>query len=188
MLGTLPRTLRDHPRSRGVYLLAYLMWETPNGSSPLARGLLEEIPEPTTVTRIIPARAGFTLDTKAGVLDNRDHPRSRGVYSTNSGTSRSNLGSSPLARGLRPRLRRGGQHHRIIPARAGFTGHFSVPSRGLGDHPRSRGVYTLLAVGGFVLSGSSPLARGLLAFDGSFILDYRIIPARAGFTSPGCGG
>ena len=51
----------------------------------------------------------------------RDHPRSRGVYMDNSHMPQGNMGSSPLARGLRgPHL--GGEGcQRIIPARAGFT-------------------------------------------------------------------
>ena len=50
----------DHPRSRGVYCRA-LSWFDPHvGSSPLARGLREEIISARAATRIIPARAGFT--------------------------------------------------------------------------------------------------------------------------------
>ena len=57
------------------------------------------------------------------------------------------------------------------------------------DHPRSRGVYGALASSPNFSRGSSPLARGLLAFDGVFIIDWRIIPARAGFTAfPGSRG
>ena len=50
---------------------------------------------------------------------------------------------------------------RIIPARAGFT-RFPLCAPGQGrDHPRSRGVYALLAEQVPHPSGSSPLARGL---------------------------
>ena len=91
-------------------------------------------------------------------------------------------GSSPLARGLLPdnyfiRPRRG-----IIPARAGFTT-FSVLNNGyLRDHPRSRGVYTIIFLGAPNSAGSSPLARGLRELDLNSPSRLWIIPARAGFT------
>ena len=74
--------------------------------------------------------------------------------------------------------------NRIIPARAGFTRGIADQYSSDADHPRSRGVYGPMAATGSGIFGSSPLARGLLAFDGSFVLDWRIIPARAGFTVP----
>ena len=93
-----------------------------------------------------------------------------------------NVGSSPLARGLprRPGWRVGGV--RIIPARAGFTPGLRLGGRRGRDHPRSRGVYRPLRQSGPGDVGSSPLARGLLAFR-TFVRSRRgIIPARAGFT------
>ena len=51
---------RDHPRSRGVYLLIPELNVYPAGSSPLARGLpIGEITGDDG-EGIIPARAGFT--------------------------------------------------------------------------------------------------------------------------------
>ena len=50
-------------------------------------------------------------------------------------------GSSPLARGLPPRLISIRRHIRIIPARAGFTGCAADNPAKHQDHPRSRGVY-----------------------------------------------
>ena len=91
----------DHPRSRGVY----------------ADGLLISV----YVLRIIPARAGFTGGRRRSGSGTWDHPRSRGVYGILPALSRTEYGSSPLARGLQRNLgvalHRGG----IIPARAGFT-------------------------------------------------------------------
>ena len=72
------------------------------------------------------------------------------------------LGSSPLARGLHPLRAERASKHRIIPARAGFTGETTCSP--------------------CATTGSSPLARGLqarLLRDGFF---GGIIPARAGFT------
>ena len=92
------------------------------------------------------------------------------------------LGSSPLARGLRPDDPDASSTTRIIPARAGFTRRvcqviWAVEdhprSRGVyfawkiplisefTDHPRSRGVYIIASTVDLELPGSSPLARGL---------------------------
>ena len=92
------------------------------------------------------------------------------------------LGSSPLARGLRLHGDPKQGPLRIIPARAGFTRRRSRCGSAGGDHPRSRGVYSLVDEEDATTEGSSPLARGLPVDDG---LDGRvggIIPARAGFT------
>ena len=78
--ATSPRTWRDHPRSRGVYLTAAEAAAERGGSSPLARGLPRAGETRPATGRIIPARAGFTDDTDGvrGMVG--DHPRSRGVY------------------------------------------------------------------------------------------------------------
>ena len=53
------------------------------------------------VTRIIPARAGFTAQLTRERCHWGDHPRSRGVYAMEKGEITAEEGSSPLARGLR---------------------------------------------------------------------------------------
>ena len=133
--------LRDHPRSRGVYHPAPSHPDPSAGSSPLARGLLDDPARPDVVARIIPARAGFTepLPRRWGLC--RDHPRSRGVYRGRYPRRGGARGSSPLARGLQTVYGLSDIQSRIIPARAGFT---RCPPRGgrrPTDHPRSRGVY-----------------------------------------------
>ena len=172
----------DHPRSRGVYGLSRRATSRLIGSSPLARGLQAPQGQQALQVRIIPARAGFTSWTITRTGAWTDHPRSRGVY-MRPGTSTSPAGgSSPLARGLRPRDRAPITGRRIIPARAGFTliaGREPPPH---GDHPRSRGVYRSRWGRPGTRRGSSPLARGLLASSGGDIDDLGIIPARAGFT------
>ena len=78
-------------------------------------------PQSAYTSRIIPARAGFTVD---GVVMGRltgDHPRSRGVYPHTQTPVWSTEGSSPLARGLPALVDECARHGRIIPARAGFT-------------------------------------------------------------------
>ena len=93
-------------------------------------------------------------------------------------------GSSPLARGLHESPFWGGGVRRIIPARAGFTHSSNRGKRARADHPRSRGVYLELRKDAARFRGSSPLARGLLGCGRPHGRDARIIPARAGFTSP----
>ena len=133
---------QDHPRSRGVYLLAHPAPSQADGSSPLARGLRKPAWGYGKWGRIIPARAGFTPE---GVSSKRlpgDHPRSRGVYKSKRWGAPTNLGSSPLARGLLMVLVPLGRRFRIIPARAGFTLAGHVGGTRHRDHPRSRGVYS----------------------------------------------
>ena len=193
----------DHPRSRGVYVADAVHSHLPQGSSPLARGLLR-------YARTAPS-------------ETMDHPRSRGVYASKELSAKVGAGSSPLARGLRAREVQGAAVDGIIPARAGFT----VPARsvsvastgssplargllvgredecviggiiparagfttgvlvsmgGVPDHPRSRGVYSGFANVSMWAAGSSPLARGLLLRIQSLRVQHGIIPARAGFT------
>ena len=156
----------DHPRSRGVYVIGLPFSALVGGSSPLARGLPWRRHSPTQRPGIIPARAGFTglsWPPAAATSDDRDHPRSRGVYCASAWRMSVGLGSSPLARGLQIGHYINRDATGIIPARAGFTEFRVRRGRGREDHPRSRGVYLLL---GLIL----PVLGG-------------IIPARAGFTS-----
>ena len=93
-------------------------------------------------------------------------------------------GSSPLARGLRPKYLRAGHDDGIIPARAGFTAGREECESYDQDHPRSRGVYNQNVITVLIGTGSSPLARGLLPQRVCTRFYPGIIPARAGFTPP----
>mgnify|MGYP000929101652 FL=1 len=92
-------------------------------------------------SRIIPARAGFTLFVIVMHRWGKDHPRSRGVYSPSPSPSCGAAGSSPLARGLPDDGDPQQNVDRIIPARAGFTRCPTASHSPFQDHPRSRGVY-----------------------------------------------
>ena len=154
--------IRDHPRSRGVYVAGVF------------DGILG--------ARIIPARAGFTSTRARSACTGSDHPRSRGVYRTAIGRSNRASGSSPLARGLRNHGITISFDPRIIPARAGFTPDDNGTNSWFRDHPRSRGVYQRVEHYSLVGEGSSPLARGLHGVEIIIPQSGRIIPARAGFT------
>ena len=178
----------DHPRSRGVYRPSHPITVPSSGSSPLARGLHRARPRIGPAPGIIPARAGFTACPRGSRRRPRDHPRSRGVYSRRPPTARALGGSSPLARGLLGERLPENEHHRIIPARAGFTGGRRTRDGAAGDHPRSRGVYPVHDRSLVMAFGSSPLARGLQQRHRGPVARPGIIPARAGFTrrqSPG---
>ena len=131
------------------------------GSSPLARGLPQANISELLGTRIIPARAGFTLAVFVTSWAREDHPRSRGVYCKNDVRATREVGSSPLARGLRARKCAKSCRIRIIPARAGFTMFYAIRFPNVMDHPRSRGVYMTVLRPFLLMTGSSPLARGL---------------------------
>ena len=133
--------------------------------------------------RIIPARAGFTAAGTPELTRQTDHPRSRGVYRLQGRIPAYAGGSSPLARGLRGDAALAARARRIIPARAGFTRRGVRRDLGRVDHPRSRGVYERLPITCVAAWGSSPLARGLLHRPVPLGWCFRIIPARAGFTS-----
>ena len=132
------------------------------GSSPLARGLPNEVGVHDADCGIIPARAGFTESPQPPAPPEPDHPRSRGVYGRTTRQTAGNPGSSPLARGLRIDFPEGPDDAGIIPARAGFT-------------PGVEGILTRI-------TGSSPLARGLRTSTAPLWGSRGIIPARAGFT------
>ena len=137
----------DHPRSRGVYRRARSASSWSSGSSPLARGLLRQVGQRAQAAGssplarglrdpdvrfgrergIIPARAGFTAGQFGVAVRAGDHPRSRGVYDPAGTADLDDEGSSPLARGLRDRLRRRDRKVGIIPARAGFTRPSTAP-------------------------------------------------------------
>ena len=174
--------ISDHPRSRGVYLMATNADNVLGGSSPLARGLRTYSGSSPVVAGIIPARAGFTAGTARRARTGRDHPRSRGVYRRARKGKKPINGSSPLARGLRRPHLAVLVEPRIIPARAGFTRLDGAHLGTYWDHPRSRGVYTGDARTRMRIVGSSPLARGLPRWRGPARRPAGIIPARAGFT------
>ena len=173
---------RDHPRSRGVYRPAHPPVHGGWGSSPLARGLRRSRYSGCSVSRIIPARAGFTENSLPDGRATEDHPRSRGVYDQYGSPGFGSPGSSPLARGLRPETGHQERVARIIPARAGFTPRSRGRVQCDGDHPRSRGVYQVANALASGKRGSSPLARGLPGRGSRLQPGPGIIPARAGFT------
>ena len=132
----------DHPRSRGEYAHRAKHYYTFPGSSPLSRGILCHTIGGFPPMGIIPALAGNTRRASHSLCGPRDHPRSRGEYTSVTRTVSGKLGSSPLSRGIHARVLGVRHTARIIPALAGNT-------------PVILRVWV-------TPSGSSPLSRGIL--------------------------
>ena len=90
-------------------------------------------------SRIIPARAGSTRIRIHDIPQLEDHPRSCEEHLPWYRLACLPCGSSPLVRGARRGYGACGGLVRIIPARAGSTGHHLVGLGALRDHPRSCG-------------------------------------------------
>ena len=172
----------DHPRSRGEYCGELEHEGCRYGSSPLSRGIRAKLKEGRRVRGIIPALAGNTSQAPMGEVVSRDHPRSRGEYSPRCLTKSTRNGSSPLSRGIPAQPVDGCRIPGIIPALAGNTGSTSMTRIMLWDHPRSRGEYSMNTALTLHATGSSPLSRGIHAFDAMRKSPEGIIPALAGNT------
>ena len=94
------------------------------------------------------------------------------------------VGSSPLARGTLPILPLVSLGDRLIPARAGNTSRMITLHALATAHPRSRGEHRPRRRRIFAPHGSSPLARGTPNARLGAAESRRLIPARAGNTTP----
>ena len=173
----------DHPRTRGVYRRAAPTGPPGGGSSPHTRGLLDPDQSHAWADRIIPAHAGFTASPTHPSQERRDHPRTRGVYRSPTGTLAWRGGSSPHTRGLPQHDVPAPLAAGIIPAHAGFTSGSGGGQPPREDHPRTRGVYAGRPPVTTCAGGSSPHTRGLPTAGGIAGCRGRIIPAHAGFTA-----
>ena len=150
----------DHPRMRGEHFSWSMTVSDSSGSSPHARGTLDDADWDAEHAGIIPACAGNTSDSRSRPARGRDHPRMRGEHRVGSVVLAGFEGSSPHARGTpgNPNLIYPGEG--IIPACAGNT------SQGIGyatrrrDHPRMRGEHLRCSKILRQSPGSSPHARG----------------------------
>ena len=134
--------------------------------------------------RIIPARAGPTDRSECISTMRSDHPRSCGANGHAGRHGRRLAGSSPLVRGQPDGAGDASRQTRIIPARAGPTASLMLAKVEGTDHPRSCGANAYRASDDTGPCGSSPLVRGQRDDTVRPVLGVRIIPARAGPTSP----
>ena len=152
------------------------------GSSPLSRGIPARGRPGNVRTGIIPALAGNTSWWNMYDVHHRDHPRSRGEYEQSVRRTRFGQGSSPLSRGIRTELTAKVDREGIIPALAGNTEVIELANFLATDHPRSRGEYDSTKPSTWMVTGSSPLSRGIRRHPSGLHLQPGIIPALAGNT------
>ena len=171
-----------HPRWRGADVAARSAATCPTGSSPLARGRLEDQIPRRGHTGLIPAGAGQTSEFFGRCCVLRAHPRWRGADSLGPRISSPGRGSSPLARGRRIDPHGAATLWGLIPAGAGQTPSPSSDSSAPWAHPRWRGADVGVVVDVGVAKGSSPLARGRRHEDRDGRAGNGLIPAGAGQT------
>ncbi len=163
--GSEGRPAAGHPRVRGEHMRALIVCTSADGSSPRARGTLDEQHVQAVVVRVIPACAGNTSAASAGTRRRSGHPRVRGEH---------RQGAAELA-----------HVERVIPACAGNTRFAEMLLGILRGHPRVRGEHSATLRWLPNMSGSSPRARGTRQAGRPGRLCLRVIPACAGNTLPG---
>ena len=146
------------------------------------RGKLSSCLAGLFAVRIIPARAGQTMQASSVEAANPDHPRACGANEHRVHVAVSEDGSSPRVRGKRPSHVRKGFRKRIIPARAGQTRCLVSERQVSPDHPRACGANLYMKMWARGSDGSSPRVRGKLVRVLGRVALGRIIPARAGQT------
>ena len=169
-----------HPRSRGEHRASVSVAGRSSGLSPLARGTFNLRNRLQVRLRLIPAHAGNTQPAAPAKTPPPAHPRSRGEHTGEDRCYPCWQGSSPLARGTCRGCSGPPALKRLIPARAGNMAPTGRHSRQATAHPRSRGEHSVSSLGGGVLVGSSPLARGTFGTGRALNVRVRLIPARAG--------
>ena len=174
---------RAHPRSRGAHTVWLWPSSRPAGSSPLARGSLQDGLRGRSDRGLIPARAGLTPCGSGRRRVRRAHPRSRGAHRYSGQAHTTSTGSSPLARGSPERPPGSPAAAGLIPARAGLTLPHRAGRSGQTAHPRSRGAHKPVTELNRSAKGSSPLARGSPDAEVVRVDAGGLIPARAGLTA-----
>ena len=176
----------DHPRACGANHLLADNADNTAGSSPRVRGKPGWGRKRKAYLRIIPARAGQTGPPPGEAGEGPDHPRACGANARPTGHHDGLSGSSPRVRGKRCPAIRVVTRMRIIPARAGQTARSRCRCRTARDHPRACGANGHGQHVTVDVRGSSPRVRGKLRRPPAKTPVTRIIPARAGQTSPPC--
>ena len=161
-----PSLCPDHPRACGANNALPDNPMSMYGSSPRVRGKPDQRRDPVRRERIIPARAGQTRWCREYRIPKPDHPRACGANLSTSSNSNSSAW--------------------IIPARAGQTVWGGQRGASRADHPRACGANSSASAVTVTLPGSSPRVRGKQRASRQPDEHVRIIPARAGQTSPCC--
>ena len=91
---------RDHPRTRGEYVIIPISDFFRGGSPPHTRGIRTGIRRNLWWCGITPAHAGNTCSGTWFCVGIWDHPRTRGEYSNTSYLKPDRMGSPPHTRGI----------------------------------------------------------------------------------------
>ena len=110
-----------HPRAGGENLMPVLSQLGETGSSPRGRGKHQVRWRHQEHSRLIPARAGKTIDDGLHKVHRRAHPRAGGENARVGRGAGSLAGSSPRGRGKPHRRDHQPRRRGLIPARAGKT-------------------------------------------------------------------
>ncbi len=149
-----------HPRIRGEHGNASGIDSYRYGSSPHTRGTRKRQYLCRGACRFIPAYAGNTLLSYAGLPSITVHPRIRGEHPATTDNRLSASGSSPHTRGTLSPAGGDATKERFIPAYAGNTLTHIKDNRASPVHPRIRGEHVTLPDVVKVRDGSSPHTRG----------------------------
>ncbi len=152
-----------HPRERGEHGAIAESRPVESGSSPRARGTLDQSLSQAFKDRFIPASAGNTIRGARIGGYVAVHPRERGEHDLAGCVSRMVSGSSPRARGTRLYVRPAALDRRFIPASAGNTAASPAKLQPVPVHPRERGEHGVGVATIWNPIGSSPRARGTLS-------------------------
>ena len=150
------------------------------GSSPHARGTRRPANSPVARPRLIPACAGNARPFSYCSREITAHPRMRGERRSRMFQAVRQSGSSPHARGTRPRTSGILNLYRLIPACAGNAVARNAAPPDDTAHPRMRGERRDGLRVRQPAAGSSPHARGTLARGNRVLVIARLIPACAG--------
>ena len=175
---------RAHPRAGGENIRAAVSVVVEWGSSPRGRGKRGREACVAALGGLIPARAGKTASRRARIHQGRAHPRAGGENSYIPGGDTGVKGSSPRGRGKPGRANIAWPGHRLIPARAGKTPRSSCWPHRCRAHPRAGGENRARLGCPSTGAGSSPRGRGKHRRARRGPRLFRLIPARAGKTSP----
>ena len=137
-----------------------------------------------STTRLIPACAGKTTQSRLGGEEHRAHPRMRGENEQKKHSISAPVGSSPHARGKPGISIASVPGVGLIPACAGKTVRMGSLARDAGAHPRMRGENIHSQRRWQPRFGSSPHARGKLTDFTKGFFGPGLIPACAGKTEP----
>ena len=175
--------LKDHPRVCGKNRKAQRTETAATGSPPRMREKQKVCKGAFSMSRITPAYAGKTSNTKCCSARTWDHPRVCGKNAQYECVAFDTLGSPPRMREKHTKHAKAHLAYRITPAYAGKTV-ISISSPFiLKDHPRVCGKNTKNSHICTLHSGSPPRMREKLNAPALCARRFRITPAYAGKTS-----